>query len=208
MASWGPPLAVAVSGPIESLRRFFDAGNISVWVVLSAPVFALGSGYLAAYVGRRFWAAGDASRPTSHTLPPLLAIGIAVLLVILPAWQPVFLRRFIGRELIFFFCFATFGHLRGGSVGVLTYWLRKKSTEQCLRPFNIIEAGVLGVAALSPLLAFRTSIYVVMGSPVKNASWSWDFAIAVWFFCVISAAAVQDCCCAGRKLEQDLTQLR
>jgi hypothetical protein len=76
----------------------------------------------------------------------------------------------------------------GVSVDVLIYWARKKWIGQSLRPFSIVEAGVLGVVALGPILAFRNGMYTMMGVAPESRSWSWDFAIAVWFFCVVSAA--------------------
>jgi hypothetical protein len=76
----------------------------------------------------------------------------------------------------------------GVSVGVLIYWARKKWIGQSLRPFSIVEAGVLGVVALGPILTFRNGMYTMMGVAPESRSWSWDFAIAVWFFCVVSAA--------------------
>ncbi len=88
-ASWGSLLALvsmAAYQPIETLRHFFDAGAMSVWAVFSAPAFAVLSGYVGAYVGRRFWGESDASRPASQIFPPVLATTIAILLVILSAW--------------------------------------------------------------------------------------------------------------------------
>lgn len=195
-ASWGSLsflVTSAVYRPIEALSHFFDAGNMSVWAVFSAPLLALASGYLGAYVGRRFWTEGDVSRPAPQILPPALATAIAVLLVLLSAWllantigfPPPYYRTRIDS---FFFDLQLAVIYGGASVGALIYYARKKSTGQSLRPFSIVEAGVLGVIALAPILAFRNGIYTMMGVVPKSLSWSWDFAIVAWFSCAVSAA--------------------
>ncbi len=195
-ASWGSLsflVESAVHQPIEALRHFFDAGNMSVWAVFTAPVLALASGYLGAYVGQRFWSERDIGKPNSLTLSRILATAIAVVLIILSAWLLAntvgFPSPYCRTRIDSFFFDLQLAVIYGGvSIGVLIYWAHKKRVGQSLRPFSIVEAGVLGVVTLAPVLAFRNSIYTMLGVEPKSLSWSWDFAIVAWFFCAASAA--------------------
>lgn len=160
---------------------------------LIGPVLALASGYLSHYVALTLRDRRSALR--AQTLLQALTLAACALLIMGPGWLlyrinfPPPARR-TENDLALFAIFLTVQLLvtyGGVLLGVGVYQTRKRKVGRSLRQSGVIEAGTIGVLALSLIVVVGVR-FLLAPLDVRLQAVPWQMYPVLWFFFGLSEA--------------------